>query len=49
MCRWEKEETTPTVMMESIFIASVIDAKENREVAIVDLPGAFPYEKMTRM
>ena len=37
----KEDSTSPTVMTESIFIMSVTDAKENREVAIVDLPGAF--------
>ena len=36
-----KESTLPTVSTEAIFIMSVIDAKQNREVAVVDLPGAF--------
>jgi Reverse transcriptase (RNA-dependent DNA polymerase) len=33
--------SSPTVAMESIFISSVIDAKEYRNVATVDIPGAF--------
>ena len=35
------EVSSPTVAMESIFITSVIDAKECRDVATVDIPGAF--------
>ena len=37
----KEESASPTVSTEAIFITSVIDAKENQEVAIVDLPGAF--------
>ena len=37
-----KEETSsPTAITESIFITGLIDAQENRDVAIVDIPGAF--------
>ena len=37
-----KEETaSPTVALESIMMTSVIDAYENRDVAIVDIPNAF--------
>ena len=33
--------TSPTVATESIFITTIIYAKEERDVAILDLPGAF--------
>ena len=37
-----KEETASlTVYLESIFITSVIDAKEEYDVAIIDQPSAF--------
>jgi len=37
-----KEETaSPTVMLESIFLTCVIDAEEERDVAVVDIPNAF--------
>ena len=37
-----KEETTsPTVMNENVFITATIDAHEGRDVATVDVPGAF--------
>ena len=37
-----KEETySPTVATESIFITAMIDAQEGRDVAHVDIPGAF--------
>ena len=31
----------PTVMLESIFITAVLEAKEERDAAVVDPPGAF--------
>ena len=37
-----KEDTSsPTVMTESVMISCTIDAKERRDVATVDIPGAF--------
>jgi hypothetical protein len=37
-----KDETTsPTVMNENVFITACIDAHEERDVATVDVPGAF--------
>ena len=37
-----KEETSsPTVTLESLFLTAVIDSKEGRDVATVDIPGAF--------
>ena len=37
-----KEETSsPTVSLESLFLSCLIDAKEGRDVATVDIPGAF--------
>ena len=35
------DATSPTVATEAVFLTAVIDALENREVAIVDIPGAF--------
>jgi hypothetical protein len=32
---------SPTVATESVFLMAVIDALENRDIAIVDIPGAF--------
>ena len=31
----------PTMMLESIFVTAAIEAKEGRDVAVMDLPGAF--------
>jgi hypothetical protein len=42
-----KEETSsPTVCTESLFLSCVIDAKESREVATCDIPGAFMQADM---
>jgi hypothetical protein len=35
------DAASPTVATESVFLTAVIDALENRDVAIVDIPGAF--------
>ena len=37
---WE-ESTAPTVSTEAVFLTAVIDALESREVAVLDVPGAF--------
>ena len=37
-----KEETSlPTAATESVFISGLIDAQENRDVVVVDIPGVF--------
>ena len=50
MSGWEKTEriymskdevAAPTIMLESIFITGAIKAKEGKDVAVIDLPGAF--------
>ena len=39
---WTKQESTsPTVLMESVFLTAVIDAHERRDVGCYDIPGAF--------
>ena len=40
----KEEATSPTVSTDAIFITSVIDAKDDRQVAVVDLPGAILHE-----
>ena len=37
----KSDSASPTVSNEAIFITCAIDAKEGRDVAIIDLPGAF--------
>jgi hypothetical protein len=39
---WSKQETTsPTVVMELVFLTAVIDAHKGRDVACFNIPGAF--------
>ena len=40
------EAASPTVLLESVLLTCVIDAKENREVAVVDIPNAFVQTDM---
>jgi hypothetical protein len=45
-----KEETSsPTVRTESLFLSCVIDAKEGRDVATTDIPGAFMQADMDEL
>ncbi len=37
----KEEAVAPTVALELVFLTSTIDAKENREVVTIDIPGAF--------
>jgi hypothetical protein len=37
----KEEAASPTVALESEFVTAAIDAKENREVVTIDIPGAF--------
>ena len=37
----KEEATAPTVGLDSVFITSTINAKENRKVVAIDIPGAF--------
>ncbi len=37
----KEEAAAPTVALELVFLTSTIDAKENREVVTIDIPGAF--------
>ena len=37
----KEEASSPTVALESVILSAIIDAKEEREVAIVDIPNAF--------
>jgi len=45
----QKEDTSsPTVAIESLFISATLDALEKRDVATVDIPGAFMQADMVR-
>ena len=37
----KEDSTAPTVSTEAVFLTAVIDAWENRDVAVLDVPGAF--------
>jgi hypothetical protein len=37
----KEEAASPTVMLESLMLSIVIDAKEHRDVCVVDIPHAF--------
>ena len=37
----KEDSTAPTVSTEAVFLTAVIDALENRDVAVLDVPGAF--------
>ncbi len=37
----KEEAAAPTVALESVFLSSTIDVKENREVVTIDIPGVF--------
>ena len=49
MCRWTETEglhgqgrcCIPTVATAAVFLTSIIDAMENQEVVVFDVPGAF--------
>ena len=37
----KEEAASPTVDLKSLFLSAVLDAKEGREVAVIDIPNAF--------
>ena len=45
----KEDATSPTVATEAVFLTSVIDALENREVAVFDVPGAFMQADMDEL
>jgi hypothetical protein len=42
----KEDASSPTVAIEALMLSCVIDAKENRDVATVDIPGAFMQADM---
>ena len=42
----QEDARAPTVSTEAVFMTAVIDAMENRMVAVVDIPGAFMQADM---
>ena len=45
----KEEAASPTVALESVMLSAVIDAKEEREVAVVDIPNAFIQTENERL
>ena len=47
-CLWmnKEEAASPTILLESVLLTCVIDAREDREVATVDIPNAFVQTDM---
>ena len=41
-----EDATAPTMSTEAVLLTAVIDAMERREVAVVDIPGAFMQADM---
>ena len=56
MYRWKKTKgihtkekaASSTIMLESILITATVEAMEEREVAVIDLPGAFLHAENER-
>jgi hypothetical protein len=42
----KSEASSPTVATESVMLSCIIDAEENRDVAIIDIPNAFIQTKI---
>jgi hypothetical protein len=40
-CISKEDASSPTVATESVFLSCIIDAEEERDVAVVDIPNAF--------
>ena len=40
------DAASPTVSIEAVFLSLLIDANENRDVAVIDIPGAFMQADM---
>ena len=45
----KSDSTAPTVSTEAVFLTAVIDAKEGRDVATMDIPGAFMQADMDEL
>jgi hypothetical protein len=45
----KEDAASPTVAIESIFLTAVVDGMENREVAVLDVPGAFMQADMDEL
>ena len=45
----KEESTSPTISTEAVFLTAVVDAWENRKVAVLDVPGAFVQVGMDKL
>eukprot|EP00957_Ditylum_brightwellii_P091242 6946802-Ditylum_brightwellii.AAC.1 len=45
----KEEANAPTVSTEAMFLTAIIDTIEGRDVAIVDIPGAFMQVKIDEL
>ena len=45
----KEESTSPTISTEAVFLTAIIDAWENRKVAVLDVPGAFMQVDMDEL
>ena len=45
----KEESTSPTIYTEAVFLMAVVDAWENRKVAVLDVPGAFMQVDMDEL
>ena len=45
----KEESTSPTISTEAVFLMAVVDAWENRKVAVLDVPGAFMQVDMDEL
>mmetsp|Transcript_2109 Transcript_2109/g.4555 ORF Transcript_2109/g.4555 Transcript_2109/m.4555 type:complete len:142 (+) Transcript_2109:2776-3201(+) len=49
--KWTPKEdaASPTIMTDSILLTTAMDSAEHREVAVIDLPGAFLFAEMDEL
>ena len=47
-CFPKEESSSPMVITESVLITSVIDAKQERDVVLMDIPSAFSHAKVPK-
>ena len=45
----KEESTSPTISTEAVFLTAIIDAWENRKVAVLDVPGVFMQVDMDEL
>ena len=45
----KEQSTSPTISTEAVFLTAMVDAWENRKVAVLDVPGAFMQVDMDKL